>query len=73
MRRRCVRRGHRWAETLNGWRPPVQFCARWGCDAARPDPTLPGEMKGALDWEIATAPRRVPWRDRLAARFEAVT
>jgi hypothetical protein len=40
-------------ESFNDFRPPVQFCRRWGCRAARPDPMLPVELQAALDQEIA--------------------
>jgi len=66
-RPRCHKRGHRWIEWLGGWRCPVQFCKRWGCRAARPDPILPLEVQAALDGAIAngtipqiTAPRVLP-------------
>lgn len=53
-RLRCRKKGHRWIESFNGWRPPVQFCRRWFCPAARPDPLLPIEVQAALDGRIAT-------------------
>lgn len=66
-RLRCRKHGHRWMETINGFRFPVQFCSRWFCAAARPDPMLPVELQAALDQQIAggtipqiTAPRVLP-------------
>lgn len=54
-------------ETINDFRFPVQFCKRWGCRAARPDPMLPVASQAALDRAIAggtipqiTAPRVLP-------------
>ena len=40
MRRKCRKYQHRWIVTVDGHRPPWQFCKRWFCDGAQPDPNL---------------------------------
>jgi len=52
VRMKCRENGHRWVEAMSGWRPPVQFCKRWFCHAARPDPLLPPEVRDALEVQI---------------------
>lgn len=59
IRRRCVRRGHRWScMPWPGVVLPIEFCRRWWCTASRAadwlrqvDPTL----ADALDREINLA------------------
>lgn len=64
-----MERGHRWVEGYNGFRLPVQPYQRWLCDAERPDPTLPAELQGALDAEIAFRhPRTI--RERISDFFD---
>ncbi len=53
MRRRCVKHGHRWVKYVDGYRFPVQFCGRWFCRAARPDPMLPLDLQAKIDQDIA--------------------
>jgi hypothetical protein len=56
IRRKCVLKGHKYIESINGYRSPYQFCARWFCDGAQPDPHLV-EM-GILPAEIPDEWRR---------------
>lgn len=52
IRKRCVKNGHDWIEFWDGYRPPVQTCARWFCHGARPDPGLHKETREFLQRAI---------------------
>lgn len=47
-RKVCEKKGHKWVESMNGFRFPVQSCQRWGCGAERPDPLMLPEMQEAF-------------------------
>jgi hypothetical protein len=51
-RRACAKKGHRWLESFDGYRPVFQVCWRWGCRAVRVDPLLPSDVREHLEPEV---------------------
>ncbi|HEY5787670.1 MAG TPA: hypothetical protein VIT65_23140 [Microlunatus sp.] len=71
LRKRCMRRGHRWGNYIL---LPFQFCQRWRCDGTRvnPDYPMPEHVREEMQlwvarqegkaWRASEQPRHQPPR-----------